>query len=373
MRRLLLIAGGSAALGSFLVDSTDARAAASRAWPPFVLVAGLLLIGEVAHADGLFDGAAALADRVGGRGLALFVALLGVVAVMTAVLNLDTAVVFLTPVLVLAARRRGLDEAPFLYGSLFMANSASLLLPGSNLTNLLVLGREHVSGAMFAARMLPAWVAAIVVTTVGIAALYRRELRGGHTGDAFDVAGSGRLGPFVTVVAGVLVVSLRSPAVAVLGLGVVVVAIAVRRGRLRVEDVVASLDLPVLFGLYGVALGLGTLAGAWSGPARLMHAANAGETAVIGAVGAVLLNNLPAAVLLGSRLPAHPRALLVGLDLGPNLAVSGSLSALLWFKAATKSGAQPSIARVTQIGLVLVPCSLVAALGALAIFAPSRL
>jgi arsenical pump membrane protein len=159
----------------------------------------------------------------------------------------------------------------------------------------------------------------------------------------------------------------------VLGLGAVVVAVTVGRGGLHLVDVVDSLDLPVLLGLFGLAVGLGTVAGAWSGPARLMHAANAGETAAIGAVGAVLLNNLPAAVLLGSRLPAHPRALLVGLDLGPNLAVSGSLSALLWFKAATKSGARPSIARVTQIGLVLVPCSLVAALGALAIFAPSRL
>src|SRR5438067_2421139 len=78
--------------------------AASQAWPPFVLVAGLLLIGAVAAADGLFEatGARLARTRLGARGLLL--ALLGLVAVVTAVLNLDTAVVFLTPVLVDAAR-----------------------------------------------------------------------------------------------------------------------------------------------------------------------------------------------------------------------------------------------------------------------------
>jgi arsenical pump membrane protein len=100
-------------------------ASAQQAWPPFLLVAGLLLIGTVAAADGLFE---AIGTRLGRTPLgprALLIALLGLVALVTAVLNLDTSVVFLTPVLVHAARRRGLDERPFLYGSVFMSNSAS--------------------------------------------------------------------------------------------------------------------------------------------------------------------------------------------------------------------------------------------------------
>ena len=68
-------------------------------------------------------------------------------------LNLDTAVVFMTPVLLHAARQRGLAEGAFLYGAVFIANAASLLLPGSNLTNLIVLSHEHVSGVTFAARL----------------------------------------------------------------------------------------------------------------------------------------------------------------------------------------------------------------------------
>src|SRR5438067_2813229 len=149
--------------------------AGSQAWPPFVLVAGLLLIGAVAAADGLFDatGARLARTRLGARGL--LIALLGLVAVVTAVLNLDTSVVFLTPVLVHAARRRGLDERPFLYGSVFMSNSASLLLPGSNLTNLLVLRHDPISGTAFAVSMLPAWLVACALTAALLALVFRLE------------------------------------------------------------------------------------------------------------------------------------------------------------------------------------------------------
>ena len=84
-------------------------AAARQAWPPFVLVAGLLLVGRAAAEDRLFEaiGARLARSRLGGRGLLL--ALLGLVAAVTAVLNLDTSVVFLTPVLLHAARHRRLE------------------------------------------------------------------------------------------------------------------------------------------------------------------------------------------------------------------------------------------------------------------------
>src|SRR5437867_2628714 len=148
-------------------------AAAGQAWPPFVLVAGLLLIGAVAAADGLFEAIAMRLARAPLPPKALLVALLGLVAVVTAVLNLDTSVVFLTPVLVYAARQRELDERPFLYGSVYMANSASLLLPGSNLTNLLVLRHNPIDGAAFATLMLPAWLIACAVTAAFLTLAYR--------------------------------------------------------------------------------------------------------------------------------------------------------------------------------------------------------
>src|SRR5438477_13146607 len=150
-------------------------AAAEQAWPPFVLVTGLLLIGGVAGSDGLFEAVGARLARARLSPRALLLALLGLVAPVTALLNLDTSVVFLTPVLVHAARRRGLNERPFLYGSVFMANSASLLLPGSNLPNLLVLRSDPESGLTFAMRMLPAWIAACPSTALFLTLAFRSQ------------------------------------------------------------------------------------------------------------------------------------------------------------------------------------------------------
>jgi arsenical pump membrane protein len=96
--------------------------------------------------------------------------------VVRSVLNLDTSVVFLTPILIGAARGLGVDDDPFLYGSVLMANASSLLLPGANLTNLLVLAGEPVGGATFAWRILPAALAAALVTALGLLLLEGRHL-----------------------------------------------------------------------------------------------------------------------------------------------------------------------------------------------------
>src|ERR1700742_2947366 len=135
------------------------------------------MIGLVANRDGLFAwGGARLQQLPGGAGALLGAALL-LDAAVTAVLNLDTAVVFLTPVLVFAARRRRVAVEPFLYGCVFMANASSLFLPGSNLTNLLVLdAHDSGSGASFAAKMFPPAITAAAVTAVGIGVLFRRAL-----------------------------------------------------------------------------------------------------------------------------------------------------------------------------------------------------
>ncbi len=82
------------------------------------------------------------------------------------------------------------------------------------------------------------------------------------------------------------------------------------------------------------------------------------------------INNLPAAALLSARGPAHPLPLLIGLNLGPNLAATGSLSAFLWYQAARRLDARPSLTRSSLLGLALVPLTISAALGALALARP---
>jgi arsenical pump membrane protein len=341
----------------------------SQTWPPFVLIAGLLLIGTVAASDGLFEAAGAAIARLPGGGLVLFGSMMALVAAVTVVLNLDTSVVFLTPILLHAARHRKIDETAFLYGAVFMSNSASLLLPGSNLTNLLVLAGTHTSGGAFAAQMLPAWVAAVLITALVIVVWRHRDWRQTITGGIGERPPL-RLGFGVVglVAALVLVVVLPNPAIPVVVAGVIVAAAQVAWGKLTLPSTARAVNVPVLAGLFVLATALGTVARLWDGPGRLMASLGSWATAWVGVGTASLINNLPAAVLLSARPPAHPRALLIGLDLGPNLVITGSLSAIFWMRVARSEQATPSARTYTKVGLVLVPLSVAASLVALNAF-----
>jgi arsenical pump membrane protein len=325
--------------------------AAGQVWPAFVLVGGLLLVGVVAEQDGLFAAAGTALARTRGGTRTAYVLSLALVVCVTAVLNLDTSVFFLTPVLLHLARARGVDEAPFLYGSVFMSNAASLFLPGSNLTNLIVLHGDHVSGATFLSRMLPAAVAAVLSTALLLVVVFRREL-GSPASTSFERAPL-RFGVGVAAVAlsTIAVLVLAAPAVPVLAIGTAAVVL----GRVDRARVAAVLDLRVLVGLFMLAVLLGAVGRWWNGPASLLDQLGRGGTAVAGAVAAITLNNLPASVLLTPHPPEHARALLLGLNLGPNLAVTGSLSAFLWLRVARALGAQPSVRRYSRLGIALVP------------------
>jgi len=368
LRLLALLPVGLA----LLVDKSHASASIAQAWPPFVLVAGLLLVGLVAGADGLFDATAARLAALGGPPVLLLGAAMALVAAVTAVLNLDTSVVFLTPVLIATARRRGLDTAPFLYASVFIANASSLYLPGSNLTNLLVLSHAPVAGATFFARMLPMALAASLLTAAGIVLPHRRAPFGVQAHGVEQPASSSSssiplrrgAGLWGTLLAAVLVALLANAALPVLALGIVLVAVRARGGELGVREATSRLGLPTLIQLFAFVVVLGTLARSSALPAELLHGAGSASTAAIAALGSVLINNLPAAAVLSTARNAHPSALLLGLNVGPNLAVTGSLAVLLWWRGARTSGVRPSILAYSRQGLLLAPLAM---LGALAI------
>jgi arsenical pump membrane protein len=282
---------------------------------------------------------------------------------VTAVLNLDTSVFFLTPVLLHLARSRGVSDEPYLYGAVFMSNASSLFLPGSNLTNLIVLHGEHVSGGTFFVRT---WAPALAATVATIAVLLILFWRGlGSRGAVLHEPVAPRLGigAVAVAVATVLILVLSAPALPVLAVGIAAV-LGARTTRARVAEVI---DARVLGGLFVLAVALGTLGRHWGGLHSLIASAGRVDTAITGVVAATLVNNLPAAVLLTPAPPVHGRALLIGLNLGPNLAVTGSLSALLWLRAARAFGGRPSAVRYSLYGLVVVPASVATALGALAL------
>ncbi len=334
-----------------------------------MLVAGLLLIGLVADGDGLFAAAGQqLARRAPGNRL-LFAGAVLVIGVVTATLNLDTSVAFLTPVLVYTARSRGAGEAALLYGCLLLSNASSLLLPGSNLTNLIVLGQLRLSGSQFASRMWLPWLGALLVTGCVVAWCERRSLRaaGGPAGAGVPGRPVFGVGLAAVVLATVLSVTLASPALPVAIVGVAAVTIRVAGGKAGLGSALAVLGVPVLAGLFGVAVALGTLGRSWTGPAIFLAGLPGWLTSVVAAGATVLVNNLPAAALLAARTPAHPFQLLVGLNLGPNLLVTGSLAWLLWLRAARAAGAAPSLGRASRLGAVVVPLSMAVALAALAV------
>ncbi len=220
---------------------------------------------------------------------------------------------------------------------------------------------------------LPA-LAAAVVTALVVGALHHRALRttiAPTTEPEHPVLGVGLLAVAVVTV---LVVALRAPALPVAAVGVVAVLLRSQRsqrsqpsgrGAVSSRAALEILGVPVLVALFGLAVALGTLGRSWSGPATLLSHLNVWGTAAVAALTSVLVNNLPAASLLAARQPPHPFALLIGLNVGPNLFVTGSLAWILWLRAARTAGGQPNVRRASLLGLASAPLAIAAAVGVL--------
>jgi arsenical pump membrane protein len=340
--------------------------ALTHTWEPFVLVVGLLLIGHVAAGEGFFAHLGRQCARVpGGPRVVLVVTLLGV-AVVTAVLNLDTSVVFMTPVALAAARSLGSDEAAFLYGTLLMSNAASTLLLGSNLTNMLVTAAQPVRGAAFAAAMVLPWIASVVVT-IAVVVTWRWRALAGAGRPPGEVDHEWGLGPGAAAAAGAVVAMLVSahPALVVAALGVVVEGIELVRGRVRPRDAWSVANPAVVAPLFVLAVGVGWLGRTWDGPARLIAHGGVLGSAFVATVAATVVNNLPAATLFAGHRLAHPMAVLLGLDLGPNLFVTGAMSSMLWLRVARRAGGDVGVARLTAVGAPTAVLTLAAALAVL--------
>jgi arsenical pump membrane protein len=173
------------------------------------------------------------------------------------------------------------------------------------------------------------------------------------------------VGAVATAVALALILALAQPAPYVLGVGVAASGVRLAQGRLTWSQVRRALNPWLLSGLFALVIALGTLARAWSGPSTLVHTSGPWATMSLGAVASILFNNLPAAVLFSARPLAHPRALLLGLDLGPNLAVTGSLAAILWLQIGRNLDERPSIRGYSTRGVCVAVPALVLGLGAL--------
>ena len=344
-------------------------------------VLGFLLaatvVAELADGAGVFDAAARLAARWGrGSVLRLWLLVVVVATLTTVLLSLDTTAVLLTPVVLGIVRRAGLPAAAFALTVVWLANTASLLLPVSNLTNLLVQQRTGVGSASFAARMWLPSVTAVVVTVVVIGVRYRRDLTGRYTADDDPPRRDPVLFPAGVVACAAIgpLVLLGVPAVWAAGVAalVLVAAYLVRRpAALRALDPPWLLmgGVAVLFVAVaaihraGLDRALLAVAGQGDGPLALLQIAG------VGAVLSNAVNNLPAYALLEPVADTLQRslALLIGVNLGPLVTAWGSLATLLWRQRCRASGIDVGWREFATLGLVGVPVLVVTATVALAI------
>jgi arsenical pump membrane protein len=369
------------AVGCGAVSAHDAWAEARRLLPVVGFLAAVLALAQLCADDGLFTAAGAAVARLwADRPGRLLSGVLAVAAVTTAVLSLDATVVLLTPVVFATAARSGSRPLPYVYACTHLANTASLLLPVSNLTNLLALAASGLTFTHFAALMSLPWLVAIGVEYLSFVVFFRTDLA---AADRRTTAAPKLELPVFTLVvlaftlAGFVATSLLSanPAWAALAGAVLLAARSLRRKRTTVGAVLASAN--PLFLVFVLALGVivkGVLDHGLDQVLRTVLPAGSSLPALLAIAGVAaalvnLVNNLPAVLALlpiaaaGGSGPVL--AVLIGVNIGPNLTYVGSLATLLWRRVLHAHDTEPGLGRFTRLGLLTVPASLTAATVAL--------
>ncbi|MGH3414813.1 MAG: SLC13 family permease [Marmoricola sp.] len=322
--------------------------------PVVGFLAAILVVADQCRAEGLF---AAIGSRLAGRPPAvLFVLVFAAAVVVTVTLSLDATVVLLTPVVVVATAGSVVGEV----ACVRLANSASLLLPVANLTNLLAMPRLGLTFGGFVLRMAPAWLVVLALEYVVLGRLARRErLRPAPQLPAEQAAGAPLPVPrFPTAVVALMLVGfVVSSPYGVHPVWVALAAALVLAGRglaARRTDAVRLLHSAHLpFAVFVLCLGVvvAALGSGWLGD-LVAHAVPSGPhrgdlaalllVAALGGVLANLVNNLPATLLLVPLCaPLGTTALLsllVGINLGASMTWTGSLANLLWRRTLRASG-----------------------------------
>ncbi|MFD0688475.1 ArsB/NhaD family transporter [Actinomadura fibrosa] len=382
--RIGVLALGLLFVATGLLPAATARSSVERIAPLLLFLFSVIILAELTKEAGVFDAMAQRMARVGrGDYAALFLLCVVFASALTIFLNLDTTAVLLTPVMLALAARARIAALPLAMTTVWLANTASLLLPVSNLTNLLAADRVALETPEFAARMWAPQLAAIAVTMALLWLFYwRRGMRGEDSYDPPEIApvrdrvlfattGAACLLFIGAILAGVhtgVQLGIAAAAAAV----VAVAAFAVRdRSALRPGLIPWQLMVFVT-GLFLVVPTLERY-----GLDDVMRALIGGDDGVAGAAragfaGASLsnvLNNLPAYVAGESAVPAANRdqllSLLVGTNVGPVITPWGSLATLLWFEWCRRWDVRVPIRKFVLTGTVLAALGCAASVSAL--------
>jgi arsenical pump membrane protein len=353
----------------------DALEVVRQGAPVLVFLIGITVVAELADAAHVFDVAAVRAARLAkGHGWRLYGLIILLGTATTVVLSLDTTAVLLTPVLIAVAQRCRLRPLPLALTAVWLANVASLLLPVSNLTNLLAVHKLALHPLAFAARMWAPQLAALAVAVAVLAIRFRRDLGASYDVPELTVPEDRVLfraaATVCVLMAPLFAAGLQPAVVSVTAAVVLVVLFAVRRrGALTVALVPWRLVLLVA-GLFCVVTALGT-----HGLDRLLGNAAGHDgsfpgllrTAAVGAAGSNVVNNLPAYLAIERVTHGVPQTMasLLGTNVGPLITLWASLATLLWRERCKARGVEVSNGQFVTLGLIAVPVMLVASSAAL--------
>ena len=368
----VIVAAVLLAFGAVSVART--RQALGDLAPTIGFLAALLLIGDGCRREGLFDALGTLMARRSKDSPRRLLALVFILAAsVTAVISLDSTIVLLTPVVFATVTRLRMMATPYVYACDHLANSASLLLPISNLTNLLAFRASGLTFAHFSLLMALPTLGVIAVEWVVLTRFFGAELR--RPREYVAVSDQVKLPRFTLAVVGVTLIGFLVSSligvdllwIAAAGASALTLPALVRR-KTTLRGILQGLQPGFLIFVFG--LGIIVAAASDSGLAAAVRAVLPhGESfiyllgiASVSAVLANLVNNLPATLILAPALaPAGHVAVLaalLGVNIGPNLTYVGSLATLLWRRILRAEGTEVDLGEFLRLGALTVPAAL---------------
>ena len=378
--------GGAALLvASGLLSPAEAWSGVARGADVYLFLTGMMLLSELARQQGLFDWLAAhAAAHAKGSGARLFTLVFAVGTVVTVFLSNDATAVVLTPAVAAAARTAKAEQPlPYLFACAFVANAASFVLPISNPANLVIYG-AHMPPLL---RWLPQYAlpsALAVLATYGMLRWTQRGRLRQEVAAEIDkpaLSAGGRLAA-CGIAATALVLLASSGFNIQLGLptflaGLATALLVLTRSRSGAGEVARNISwgvLPLVAGLFVLVQAMektgvtSALAGAVHGLVQHSATLAAWGVGVVLAAGCNLVNNLPAGLLAGrvvelARVDEQVRSsVLIGVDLGPNLSVTGSLATILWLTVLRREGQGVSAWAFLKLGALVMPPALILAI-----------
>ena len=380
-------AGGGAVLLVLLglLSPADAASGVAKGTDVYLFLTGMMLLSELARQEGLFDWLAARAARMArGSSTRLFSLVFGVGTIVTVFLSNDATAVVLTPAVAAVARAAEAQEPlPYLLICAFIANAASFVLPISNPANLVIYGSHMPPLLQWLPRFALPSVLSIAATYAVLRWTQRSKLRQHVSAEIAvpSLSAAGKMAAFGIIATAIILLASSGFGVQ-LGLptflaGVATAILVLTRsqcGPLAVAKNISWGVLPLVAGLFVLVEAL-EKTGVTKALADVLqnlvqHSATlaAWVCGAALALGCNLLNNLPAGLVAGrvvemAQVPDPVRsAVLIGVDLGPNLSVTGSLATILWLTALRREGQSVSAWTFLKLGAFVMPPALLLAI-----------